>query len=106
MLDIWKAPALFESNLPSLGPKKQGKVRDMYDLGDCLLLVASDRISAFDVVLAEGIPGKGYVLTQLSKFWFEQLWKKDGLIPHHLLTMDPDQFPEVLPSTSRGIGWT
>ena len=95
MSDIWKAPALYEANLPRLGPKKQGKVRDMYDLGDCLLLIASDRISAFDVVLAEGIPGKGYVLTQLSKLWFERLWKKKGLVPHHLRTMDPEKFPEA-----------
>jgi len=95
MPDIWNAPALLESNFPSLGPKKQGKVRDTYDLGDCLLLVASDRISAFDVVLTEGIPGKGYVLTQLSRCWFERLWKKDGLVPHHLRTMDPGKFPEA-----------
>jgi len=94
MIDFWNTPALLETNLPSLGPKKQGKVRDMYDLGDCLLLIASDRISAFDVVLTEGIPGKGYVLTQLSRFWFHRLWEKDGLVPHHLRTMDPDKFPE------------
>lgn len=93
MVDFWNAPPLFESNLLNLGPKKQGKVRDMYDLGDCLLLIASDRISAFDVVLPEGIPGKGYVLTQLSKFWFERLWQTEGLVPHHLRTMDPEKFP-------------
>ena len=95
MRDVWNSPAMFESNLPSLGPKKQGKVRDMYDLGDCLLLIASDRISAFDVVLTEGIPGKGYVLTQLTKFWFERLWEKPGLVPHHLRTMEPERFPEA-----------
>lgn len=90
----WNEPAVFETNLSGLGPRHQGKVRDMYDLGDCLLLIASDRISAFDVVLTEGIPGKGYVLTQLSKFWFEQLWALGDLAPHHLRTMDPDAYPE------------
>ena len=94
MSEVWTKPAVFETNFASLGPKQQGKVRDMYDLGDCLLLIASDRISAFDVVLPEGIPGKGYVLTQLSKFWFEQLWQEDGLVPHHLLTMEPNKFPK------------
>ena len=94
MSDVWKFPAMFETNLPGLGDKRQGKVRDMYDLGDCLLLIASDRISAFDVVLPEGIPGKGYVLTQLSKFWFDRLWQEGGLVPHHLRTMNPDEFPD------------
>ena len=94
MGEVWTKPAVFETNFASLGPKQQGKVRDMYDLGDCLLLIASDRISAFDVVLPEGIPGKGHVLTQLSKFWFEQLWQEDDLVPHHLMTMDPNKFPK------------
>ena len=95
MGEVWTKPAVFETNFASLGPKQQGKVRDMYDLGDCLLLIASDRISAFDVVLPEGIPGKGHVLTQLSKFWFEQLWQEGGLVPHHLMTMDPNKFPKT-----------
>ena len=90
----WMGPAVFDTHLSGLGPRRQGKVRDMYDLGDCLLLIASDRISAFDVVLPEGIPGKGYVLTQLSKFWFERLWAPGDLVPHHLRTMDPDAYPE------------
>jgi len=70
---------------------RQGKVRDIYDLGDRLLLVASDRISAFDYVLPNDIPDKGRVLTQISKFWFD---KFD--IPHHLLSMevDPADLPE------------
>ena len=93
MSDVWTSPAVFETNL-DLGGKRQGKVRDMYDLGDSLLLIASDRISAFDVVLPEGIPGKGYVLTQLSKFWFDRLWQDGGLVPHHLQTMNPEEFPE------------
>ncbi len=69
----------------------QGKVRDIYEAGDDLLLVASDRISAFDVVLGDPIPDKGRVLTGLSLFWFDQT--KD-LAPNHLLTADPDRLPE------------
>ena len=71
-------------------PLRQGKVRDLYDLGDALLLVASDRISAFDWVLPTQIPDKGRVLTQLSAFWFELLG-----VPNHLLSLDvaPDQVP-------------
>ena len=63
---------LLETRLNGLAPHRQGKVRDIYDLGDALLLVATDRISAFDYVLGSGIPDKGKVLTQLSTFWFEQ----------------------------------
>jgi phosphoribosylaminoimidazole-succinocarboxamide synthase len=65
-------------------------VRDVYDLGDTLLLVASDRLSAYDHVLRPAIPGKGKVLTQLSSFWFERL---ADLAPHHLLATDPADFP-------------
>ena len=68
----------------------RGKVRDIYDLGDKLLLVASDRISAFDVILPTPIPGKGKILTQLSEFWFGRL---DDLVPHHLITTNVDEFP-------------
>ncbi len=71
----------------------RGKVRDIYDLGDKLLFVASDRISAFDVVLPNGIPGKGEVLTQMSLFWFDFL---KPVIDHHLVTADVDEFPEPL----------
>lgn len=67
--------------IPGIPLLKQGKVRDIYDLGDDLLMVASDRISAFDVILPTPIPGKGRVLTQLSRFWFK---KFAGLIPNHL----------------------
>ena len=73
----------------------RGKVRDIYDLGETLLLVATDRISAFDVIIPDGIPGKGYVLTQLSAFWFSELWKRGDLIPHHLISTDVDAFPAV-----------
>ena len=74
-------------------PDAQGKVRDLYDLGDKLLLVATDRISAFDYILEDEIPYKGAVLTQISKFWFELL---DGVVENHLISTDvadlPDQF--------------
>ncbi len=81
---------LLQSDLPGI-PVRRGKVRDVYDFGDRLLLVASDRISAFDWVLPTGIPDKGRVLTQISEFWFSQLG-----VPHHLLSMDPTEVP--LPS--------
>jgi phosphoribosylaminoimidazole-succinocarboxamide synthase len=68
----------------------RGKVRDIYDLGDKLLLVASDRISAFDVILPTPIPGKGKILTQLSEFWFGRL---GDIVPHHLITANVDEFP-------------
>ena len=68
---------------------RRGKVRDIYDLGDKLLIVASDRISAFDVIMANGIPYKGIVLTQISKFWFEYLG-----VENHLITDDVSQYPQ------------
>ncbi|MCL1799716.1 MAG: phosphoribosylaminoimidazolesuccinocarboxamide synthase [Eggerthellaceae bacterium] len=73
-----------------IAPDAQGKVRDLYDLGESLLLVASDRISAFDYVLADDIPHKGAVLTQLSCFWFELL---DGVTANHLLSTDVADLP-------------
>ena len=74
---------LLESHLPNLFAR--GKVRDTYDLGDGrLLIVATDRISAFDVVLPQGVPDKGAVLTQLSAFWFD---KTDGVMPNHYLRL-------------------
>ena len=72
-------------------PDAQGKVRDLYDLGDRLLLVATDRISAFDFILPDEIPGKGAVLTQLSCFWFELL---DGVVENHLISADVADLPE------------
>ena len=75
-------PVLTKTHLPGL-PVRHGKVRDVYDLGDRLLLVATDRISAFDWVMTSGIPEKGCILTQLSAFWFELLG-----VPNHLLSMD------------------
>ncbi|NHM14864.1 phosphoribosylaminoimidazolesuccinocarboxamide synthase [Xiamenia xianingshaonis] len=72
-------------------PDAQGKVRDVYDLGDSLLLVATDRISAFDYILEDEIPYKGQVLTQLSKFWFELL---DGVVENHLISTEVEDLPE------------
>lgn len=72
---------------------KRGKVRDIYDLGENLLLIATDRISAFDIVLPNGIPGKGRVLTQISIYWFKQMEK---IIPNHLVAVDVKDFPEKL----------
>jgi phosphoribosylaminoimidazole-succinocarboxamide synthase len=69
---------------------RTGKVRDVYDLGDSLLLVATDRISAFDYVLGSGIPDKGKVLTQLSAFWFDML---GAVVPNHFVTLDVSRFP-------------
>jgi phosphoribosylaminoimidazole-succinocarboxamide synthase len=84
--------ALLQSELPF--PVRRGKVRDVYDLGDALLIVASDRISAFDCVMPNGIPDKGKVLTALSLFWFDRLCALD--VPTHLVTSDVRQFPASL----------
>jgi len=83
---------LIESNCPELKLVNKGKVRDIYDLGEHLLIVTSDRISAFDVIMNEGIPCKGYVLTQISRFWFEQM---AGLVPNHVVAMEVADFPAV-----------
>jgi phosphoribosylaminoimidazole-succinocarboxamide synthase len=81
---------VLETNLSGLTLARRGKVRDVYDLGEHLLIVATDRISAFDYVLGSGIPDKGKVLTQLSAFWFE---KMAALTPHHLVSVDAGDFP-------------
>ena len=86
-------PALIETELTPLTLYARGKVRDLYAVGDQLLLVATDRISAFDHVLATGIPGKGKVLTQLSLFWFSFL---EDIVPNHLITANVDEYPEEL----------
>ena len=85
-------PLVLETNLSGLLPPKRGKVRDIYDLGDALLIVATDRISAFDVVLPNAVPEKGRVLTQISKFWFAQM---EAIVPNHLISTDVHQFPAV-----------
>jgi phosphoribosylaminoimidazole-succinocarboxamide synthase len=86
-------PALLETEFSDLVLHARGKVRDLYSVGEYLLLVATDRISAFDHVLATGIPGKGKVLTQISLFWFDFL--KD-IVPNHLITADVDEYPREL----------
>jgi phosphoribosylaminoimidazole-succinocarboxamide synthase len=78
----------------------RGKVRDVYDLGDKLLIVATDRLSAFDVVMATGIPYKGVVLTQISKFWFEFL---TGQVEHHLLSDNVKDFPKPFPKYAKQL---
>ncbi len=72
-------------------PSKQGKVRDIFDLGDSYLIVATDRLSAFDVILPDGIPNKGKVLTQISTFWFRKLV---SMVPNHIISTDVRDFPE------------
>lgn len=86
-------PALLRTDLGAFPLLSRGKVRDLYALDDKLLLVATDRISAFDHVLASGIPGKGKILTQISLFWFDLL---RDLVPNHLITADVREFPAVL----------
>jgi phosphoribosylaminoimidazole-succinocarboxamide synthase len=88
-----KAPPLLETSLPGVAPWKKGKVRDVYDLGDRLLVVATDRLSAFDVVLPTGIPGKGILLTQTSLFWFRLL---ADILPNHVVTADVNEYPAGL----------
>ncbi len=83
---------VYETDFPTLTLKTRGKVRDLYDLGDALLMVATDRLSAFDVVMPDPIPDKGKVLTQLSVYWLDLL---SPLIPNHLITADVSQYPEV-----------
>ncbi len=81
-----------ETNLP-IPLLFRGKVRDVYDLGDKLLIVATDRLSAFDVVLPTPIPGRGKILTMLSAFWFERM---RHIVDNHLITVNPDEFPPEL----------
>ncbi len=83
---------VFETELAGLHLLKKGKVRDMYDLGDRLLMVATDRISAFDVIMPDPIPDKGKILTQISLFWFEQM---ADLVPNHLVAHEVHDFPDV-----------
>ena len=77
--------AVMRTAIPGLGEPRRGKVREVYNLGDDLLIVATDRISAFDVVMANGVPGKGVVLNQISAFWFDKL---KGVCPNHVLSID------------------
>lgn len=86
-------PTLIATEFEDLQLFARGKVRDLYAVDDLLLMVATDRISAFDHVLATGIPGKGRVLTQISLFWFEYL---SDLVPNHLVTADVEKYPAEL----------
>jgi phosphoribosylaminoimidazole-succinocarboxamide synthase len=85
--------ALLTTNLGNTTLLGRGKVRDLYSIGDALLLVATDRISAFDHVLATGIAGKGKILTQISLFWFDLL---KSIVPNHIITADVREFPASL----------
>jgi phosphoribosylaminoimidazole-succinocarboxamide synthase len=82
-----------QTDLPGLKLFRRGKVRDVYEIGDRLLMIATDRVSAFDVVLPTPIPMKGAVLTQLSRFWFRMM---EDIVPNHLITADVDEFPAEL----------
>ena len=84
---------LLATSFPGLAPVRSGKVRDLYDAGVDLLIVATDRISAFDYVLGSGIPDKGKVLTQLSAFWFDET---RDVVPNHVRSIDPADFPPAL----------
>ena len=95
------ATAVLESQVP-LPLLHRGKVRDVYDVGDDrLLMVASDRVSAFDVILLQPIPRKGEVLTQLTAWWLNSL---DGVLDHHLLSCDPDEIVDQVPSLRESRG--
>lgn len=83
---------VIKTDFPELNLIKRGKVRDIYDLGNNLLIVATDRISAFDVILPDPIPGKGRILTQLSLFWFEVM---KPLSPNHLISYNIDDYPSI-----------
>jgi phosphoribosylaminoimidazole-succinocarboxamide synthase len=85
------ATVITTTELPGLSPSRKGKVRDVYELGENLLIAATDRLSAFDVILPDGIPNKGKVLTQISSFWFRKL---AGVVDNHLTSTDIRDFPE------------
>jgi len=84
---------ILQTEFPDITLVKRGKVRDIYDTGEHLLLVATDRISAFDVVLPNGIPGKGRMLTQMSVYWFKQM---EDIIPNHVVATKVADFPKYL----------
>lgn len=101
------AQAFLQSQLPLPG-RRQGKVRDVYDSqfadgAPALVIVASDRISAFDVVMPNGVPGKGIVLTQLSRFWFAMISKQIPALRHHLISSDPDTIPGLTQAQRAGL---
>ncbi len=92
MSTLLQVPVVTQTDLPGLKLRNRGKVRDIYEFDDALLIVATDRISAFDVVMAQGIPFKGKVLTQISEFWFRQT---QDIVPNHLLSTIVYDFPSV-----------
>ena len=83
-------PLVLQTDFPGLKLVARGKVRDIYDLGETLLLVTSDRISAFDVIMNEPIPDKGFVLTQIAAFWFKQM---EDIVKNHIISIDVADFP-------------
>lgn len=85
--------SVYETNLEGVRLRNRGKVRDIYELDDMLLIVATDRISAFDVVMPNPIPSKGRILTQISKFWFK---KTESIITNHIISTEIPEYPEVL----------
>src|SRR5512147_2780085 len=87
-----KSKVLLQSEIPGVPLLNRGKVRDIYDLGDYLLIVATDRISAFDVILPNGIPHKGRVLNQISAYWFKTL---EDIVAHHMVSTQLAGFPQI-----------
>ncbi len=91
-MTVSPSTVVLQTNIPGAPDPKRGKVRDIYDLGDKLLIVVTDRISAFDVIMPNGIPDKGVVLNQISLYWFKQV---QGIIPNHVLSTDISALPEA-----------
>ena len=108
MIHAQADPALMTTDLPLSG-RRQGKVRDIYeatlsDGSQALVIIASDRISAFDVVMPNGVPGKGVVLTQISQFWFDMIKKELGdKLDHHLVSTDPADIPGLSDAQRRSL---
>lgn len=84
---------VLKTEMPDIGEPRRGKVRDIYDLGELLLLVVTDRVSAFDVIMPNGIPGKGKVLTEISLFWFRRM---EDIVENHVVASDIRDFPKEL----------
>lgn len=84
---------IIETEMPEIGTPRRGKVRDIYDLGEYLLLVVSDRVSAFDVILPNGIPGKGRILTKISEYWFKEM---EDITNNHIVATKVKDFPPEL----------
>jgi phosphoribosylaminoimidazole-succinocarboxamide synthase len=93
------APPILQTTIAGRAPDRQGKVRDIFEFGDRLLIVATDRISAFDYVLGSGIPDKGKVLSQISTFWFN---RTRSLVPNHVISTEPSAYP---PAAAAEAGW-